>query len=160
MNISRRKFMKAGILVAACAGLPLKVQWANAQKGGDKRSVTSSVPQVSPQKPVDLLGYFNKSTFTPYVGTEFRVHLSSSKVRRIKLVEVKDYVDSSGQKAARGGEESFSLFFTAPSWRTFPQNTYEVEHPALGKFQLFLVPTGMRSGGEQFFEAAFNRLNK
>ncbi len=103
----------------------------------------------SPTHQADLLSYYNKSTFAPYVNTEFRVRVDGLKVSKITLVEVKDYAGASGQETA--GEECFSLFFTAPSSRSFTQNTYEVEHDALGKFSLFLVPVGKRSGGESVF---------
>lgn len=153
--------MKAGIIVAACAGIPLKAQFTDAQNAGDKRSKTSSVSKQLSQTPADMLAYYNKSTFAPYVNTEFTVHLNSIKVRKITLVEVRDYTNASGQGAMAGtGEECFSLFFTAPSGRYFPQGTYEVEHAALGTFLLFLVPTGKRSVGDQYFEAAFNRCNQ
>lgn len=153
--------MKAGIMVAACAGIPLTARFTDAQNVGDKASKTSSVDKGLAQTPADMLGYYNKSTFAPYVNTEFSVHLTSVKVRKIKLVEVRDYTNASGQGTkVETGEECFSLFFTAPSGRYFPQNTYEVEHPALGTFSLFIVPTGKRSVGDQYFEAAFNRCNQ
>lgn len=160
MTISRRKFMKAGMMVAACAGIPLKSYLANSQEVAVKRSKTPALKAL-PQK-TDMLGYYNQSTFAPYVNTEFRVRLNASKVRSIKLVEVKDYMNASSQGAMSGsGEERFSLFFTSPADKSFPQNTYEVEHPALGKFLLFLVPVGMHTeGGRQYFEAAFNRRDQ
>jgi hypothetical protein len=158
MTISRRKFIKAGIIVAACAGLPLKDQFAKAQEVGGQRLKTPAVTKALPRDQTDILDYYNRSTFAAYVNTEFSVRVSASKVRRIKLVEVRDYAGASNRAAA--SEDCFSLFFTAPSSRFFPQDTYEVEHAALGKFMLFIVPTDMRSKGEQHFEAAFNRCNQ
>lgn len=160
--MSRRKFMKTGIMVAACAGIPLNARFANPQEPGGKRAKTPPPPiKVLSTDETDILGYYTKSTFDAYVNTEFRVRLKESKVRKIKLVEVRDYAGTSGQQAMlRTGEECFSLFFTAPSGRLFPQNTYEVEHAALGKFMLFIVPVGMRTSGEQYFEAAFNRCDQ
>jgi hypothetical protein len=161
MNISRRKFMKTGIMVAACAGIPLKAQFANPQEASGKRAKTAPAIKVLAKDETDILDYYTKSTFDAYVNTEFRVRLSEFKVRKIKLVEVRDYANASRQQAMQStGEECFSLFFTAPSGRFFPQNTYEVEHAALGKFMLFIVPVGMRTDGEQYFEAAFNRCNQ
>ena len=162
MNISRRKFMKAGIMVAACAGIPLQAQFTNSQEAGSRRSTTPPAIEALPEIETDVLSYYNRSTFAPHVNTEFRVRLNSSKVRRIKLVEVRDYMDASAQQRTMVGtnEECFSLFFTAPSGKTFPQNTYEVEHAALGKFMLFIVPVGMRTSGDQYFEAAFNRCTE
>jgi hypothetical protein len=159
MTITRRKFMKAGILAAACAGIPLKAQFANSQEAvGSRRPQTPPAITASSADQADILSYYNQSTFAPYVNTEFRVRVDELKVRKITLVEVKGYAGASRPETA--GEECFSLFFTAPSSSSFKQNTYEVEHAALGKFSLFLVPVGMRSGGKQYFEAAFNRCNQ
>ena len=158
MNVSRRKFMKAGIMVAAFAGIPLTAQITTGQNPVSKSSnATAGVKPSSPRRPIsksdpDLVGYYSKSTFTPYVGSEFSVHLEGSKVRRIKLVEVREI--------AGGGnsEQSFSLLFAGPKGKTFPQKTYAVEHGALGKFSLFLVPVGLREGSsKEYFEAVFNR---
>lgn len=159
MNVSRRKFMKAGIMVAAFAGFPLTAQIATGQNPVSKSSnATAGVKPSSPRRTIsrneqDLVGYYSKSTFTPYVGSEFRVHWDGSKVRRIKLVEVREI--------AGGGsaEQSFSLLFTGPKGKTLAQRTYPVEHGALGKFSLFLVPVGLRDGASvEYFEAVFNRF--
>jgi hypothetical protein len=39
-----------------------------------------------------------------------------------------------------------------------PQGTYRMEHPALGSFQLFLVPGGPDKYGAQSYVAIINRL--
>jgi hypothetical protein len=156
MSVTRRKFMKAGIMVAACAGIPLKAQLTGAQKVVDSSLKTPSAVKATSPEAADMLGYYNKSTFTPHVNTTFLVRLNDSTVGRIKLVEVKDYTNASG---AAAGQERFSLFFKARGGVNIPQNTYEVEHAALGTFSLFIVPVGLRSGGAQYFEAAFNRTN-
>jgi len=49
----------------------------------------------------------------------------------------------------------FMLIFTGALQKPLPQDTYAFEHPALGKFQLFIVPGGR---GEQSYTAVFNRL--
>jgi hypothetical protein len=158
MNVSRRKFMKAGIMVAAFAGIPLTAQITTGQNPVSKSSnATAGVKPSSPKAPIsksepDFSGYYGKSTFTPYVGSEFSVHLEGSKVRRIKLVEVREIAGSGNT------EQSFSLLFAGPKGKTFPQKTYKVEHGALGKFSLFLVPVGQREGASvEYFEAVFNR---
>jgi hypothetical protein len=151
MNVSRRKFMKAGIMVAAFAGLPLTAQIAKAgeAKIGRSKTLAGSQPSFS-LKPLDTIGYYNRSTFAGHVNTEFRVHLGQSKVSRIKLVAVRDVPGAS--------QESFSLLFSGAKGKGFPQKTYKVEHAALGKFSLFLVPVGMRTrSGPEYFEAVFNR---
>jgi hypothetical protein len=150
--------MKAGIMATACAAVPLKfAQTALAQQQPDGKHLNiSSDSLIGNQQ--DMLAYYNKAAFTPYVGTDFLVSLNASKVRAVTLIEVEDFVDPSVQ-GLPPGEECFSLLFTTPPKKSFAQGTYQVEHPALGKFSLFLVPVGMQisfySGKQQ---AVFNRI--
>jgi hypothetical protein len=148
--------MKAGIMVAAFAGIPLTAKLSTGQNPVSK-SATAGVKTSSPKRPIsksepDLIDYYSKSTFAPYVGTEFKVRLNESKVRRLKLVEVRE-IEGGGNSG-----QSFSLLFAGPKGKTFPQKTYSIEHGALGKFELFLVPVGLREGASaEYFEAIFNR---
>lgn len=52
--------------------------------------------------------------------------------------------------------ECFSLVFKAPAGTACEQMIYSLEHPALGAFELFLVPIKRSSEGV-FFEAVINR---
>lgn len=82
------------------------------------------------------------STFSPYVGQQFKVN--SGTVRHLQLEEV--FVH---------GLSSFSVFFSGSRESSLGQGTYEFEHSALGNFPLFIVPA-RRSGGDQFYEAVIN----
>jgi hypothetical protein len=147
MKLSRRKFIKAGAMVAAFAGVSLTTGLADAQKSGSRGSniLTDDGGVPAPQK-LDMLGFYNMSTFVPYVNTAFRVRMASSPQRTITLSQIK------------GTDESFSLTFVGPRGKLIPQNTYEISHPALGDFYLFLVPVGMRALGKpEYFEAVINR---
>ena len=53
-------------------------------------------------------------------------------------------------------QECFSLVFKAPAGTACEQMIYSLEHPALGAFELFLVPIKRSSEGV-FFEAVINR---
>jgi Domain of unknown function (DUF6916) len=151
MTYSRRKFMKAGILAAACAGLPLKSALGQKMMESSKafpllnaglRPTPSSVSSS-----LEQLGYYNKSAFTPYVNTAFSVHLSSSSTRSLTLTEVGDYLKPISQVDASAnalGSECFSLLFQIPQGKSFNQDTYMIEHEALGTFYMFLVPVSPR----------------
>lgn len=159
MNISRRRFIKTGVMVAAFAGVPLGLaKTAAAQQVGRPDSLTSD--QALNEGQTDRLFYYNKSTFTPYLNSQFRVHLNSSKAVAVTLVGIEDFSDSQETLSAVG-DECFALQFNEPSGRAFGQQTYEVEHAALGQFSLFIVPVGMRTGkGQVSYEAVFNRRNQ
>ena len=51
-----------------------------------------------------------------------------------------------------GGRESFMLHFRGGDVQ-LPQDTYTVEHSALGNFRLFLVPSGADENGAQSYVA-------
>src|SRR5436305_15212339 len=165
MNYSRRKFMKAGLLAAACAGLPLKS--ALGQKGigsseafpflnAGLNTTSSSLPAS-----IEQLSYYNESAFTPYVNTRFRVRLSSSNTRSLLLTDVNDYLTSLAQVDATAnstGTECFSLIFRIPPGKPFTQDTYLVEHEALGTFYMFLVSVGAHSKkSPDYYEAVIYR---
>ena len=47
--------------------------------------------------------------------------------------------------------------FKGPKTIVLSQRTYELEHPVLGKFPLFLVPVKQDTDGT-YYESVFNRL--
>jgi hypothetical protein len=153
--------MKTGMIVAATALVPLGLaKTAAAQQSKDSRSGSVPDSKAINKNRINRLFYYNKSTFTPYVNSEFRVHLSSSKAVAITLMRIEDFSNSQ-EKLRAAGEESFTLEFNGPSGRAFNQQTYEVEHAALGRFSLFIVPVGMRTAkGDISYEAAFNHRNQ
>jgi hypothetical protein len=55
------------------------------------------------------------------------------------------------------GIEQFSLIFHASPRSRVADGTHVVQHPALGTFDLFMVPIGGSSGARGLFEACFSR---
>lgn len=164
MSLSRRKFMKVGVVAAACAALPLKS--ALGQNGPEGRVASlsnnaqlplSSFSKVSPEQ----LGYYTEASFAPYVNTQFRVYLSPSNTRGLKLIEVSDYLSTLPRSLTRGNSskmECFSLLLTLPPGKPFEQDTYLIEHEALGTFYLFMVPVNLRSKTAlEYYEAVIYR---
>jgi hypothetical protein len=136
-------------MMAAFAGIPLKE--ALALKPSLLVQGASSVIEQ------DALNFFNLSTFTPHVDTVFRVRLGDEKFVNVRLVKVEDLLAASGKKSATGGE-CFSLRFTGPRGRSFKQGTYDMDHPALGDFSMFLVPISSgKSDHVIYYEAVVNR---
>ncbi|HEX8846816.1 MAG TPA: hypothetical protein VF791_19390 [Pyrinomonadaceae bacterium] len=131
--------MKAGILATVCAGIPLKLTQAAVGGKGDPSIIKPGQP--SPGADQEILNYYTKSTFDPYVKTKFRVHLSPSNTRTLTLLETEDYLQSSSKAATAVSPdgECFSLLLTLPPGKPFEQGTYTIEHPALGAFPMFLV---------------------
>ena len=146
MSITRRRFLRAGSLVALSAAIPLKsVLGQGIRKGSDG----------NPQKATpDNLANYNKAAFESYLNSIFRLYTGSSAIE-IALVEVKD-IGSTTSKP-QPGAESFSLLFRGGT-RTINQGTYKLDHPSLGLFELFLTPGKTDDNGAASYVAIINRI--
>lgn len=150
MSITRRKFLKAGTLVALSLGAPLSLVFGQqGNKGGDGNTFDGQ------DMPADPLAHYTRSAFASYLNSIFRLYTGYS-IIEVALVEVKDLAPDPA--AAATGKECFSLQFRGGT-TALQQNTYAMDHPALGKFQLFLVPGAPDSNGAQSFVAIINRLS-
>ena len=158
MALSRRKFLKAGALISLAAGIPLSLaDLAAAQHTGNGQNPSKGFP-ISYESQQDVVFHFRKSTFTPYVDTEFLVHPGSRHEVSIRLVQVRDAGPSADKGATdTPGNECFSLQFLGPRSQPLKQNTYTFGHGALGTFALFLTPVGKDTdGGGRYYEAIIN----
>jgi hypothetical protein len=93
----------------------------------------------------------NSDSFRGLIGSQFtfyRTDLASTAV----LTEVQDY-QAAGIKS---GGNCFSLVFEMPS-DDFVQETYDMFHPSIGKFELLSVP-GKSEKGTSLLIAVINRL--
>ena len=149
MSITRRKFLKAGTLVALSAAIPLKVVGQQPHKVNDGNPIDQSKDATA-----DPLSSYNRAAFESYLNSIFRLYTGYSTID-VALVEVKDLAP--GTNTAQTGAECFSLLFRGGSV-ALPQNTYKIEHPSLGTFPLFLVPGKPDDNGAQSFVAIINRL--
>lgn len=95
-----------------------------------------------------MLTNVSKSDFSSALNSEF-VTKSAANVFSAELVSVDE---------GRVGPafESFSLVFKAPVETACEQTTYDLAHPKLGNFELFMVPLKRNAEGV-FFEAVVNR---
>ena len=92
--------------------------------------------------------YLRRSSYTPLVGTGFRVHRPGGRPVVVYLASV-TALESEG--------ESFSLIFRGREGSRLPQDTYRIEHPRLGTFSFFLVPVGAPRA-DQDIQAIVNRI--
>ena len=70
----------------------------------------------------------------------------------LELIEVADLGMEAAPNPAR--RRPFSLTFRQPEGAYLPQRIYSIEHAALGRLDLFLVPIGPDQGGMRY-EAIF-----
>ena len=137
MPISRRIFIKTASVAAIAAATVGKSTLAVLAQGGA----------------TDPLSYYTQATFTQYINSIFRLH--GFRTVEVMLEKVQDTLPATVTRT--GGRESFLLHFRGGDVQ-LPQDTYTVEHPALGTFKLFLVPSGADERGAQSYVATINRL--
>jgi hypothetical protein len=148
MAISRRRFLKAGTLVALSAAVPLKAA----------AEVLDHPPSLSglagpTLNTVDAVSNLDMQAFSRHLRTDFLLSHARAGRAKVKLIEVHDWRSNATTKT---GRECFSLIFRGSESAGLRQNTYAVEHDALGKFEMLLVPIGNKQG---HYEAVFNRLH-
>jgi hypothetical protein len=141
MSISRRVFIKMASIAAIAAGTVGKSALLAFAQGTMQASAT------------DPLAYYTQATFTQYINSIFRLH--GFRTVDVTLEKVEDALPATVSRT--DGRESFLLHFRGGGVQ-LPQDTYIVEHPALGTFSLFLVPSGADDNGAQSYVATINRL--
>jgi hypothetical protein len=165
MPISRRNFLRSGTISVLSAGLVLK-SGVLAFGQGTKRSNLSQITrtaagdyQVPAEAAQNPIIYYKRTTFEPYVGGTFTSRDARGRAIPMTLVSVTGYAPSRATRIMMANprtSDSFTLLFRAP--RELPPFTtiYVVEHPVLGKFDLFLKRAG--ADGQVFYEAVINHI--
>ena len=97
-----------------------------------------------------MLETLTSSMFAANVNSTFQVRHQAGEPVALELVEYREGV-------SQPGYEHFSLLFKGPRTVVLPQQTYQMEHPVLGTFALFLVPV-RQDENATYYESVFNRL--
>jgi hypothetical protein len=90
--------------------------------------------------------------FSKHVNTHFYAGTSDGTSAKLELVQVRPY---RGNEPKETGMERFSAFFVGPNDSCLEQQTYQMQHDQMGKFDLFLVPISQDDAGCRY-EAVFN----
>jgi hypothetical protein len=158
MSVTRRKFMKSGALTALSAGLVFNAAdfaFGQKKKVPERPVLKSEVPYEAGQNPII---YYNYATFEPYIGGTFIGRDARGQAIELKLLRATQYKPASKPitNSRPRDTESFTLTFTAS--RALPEFTsiHVIEHPVLGKFDLFLQRTGDTS--EMLYQAVITHL--
>ncbi len=101
----------------------------------------------------DKAHLFNPQTFEPLVNTRFFIqgNENSASMRLVEVVERNAKMGFSNRFATDG----FSLIFEADGKGKLEDRIYEVSHPELGDFSMFVSTVG-RSGKR--YQAVFSRV--
>jgi hypothetical protein len=141
----RRRFLLDCSVLAASAVLAPLTAWASSR----------ALRQVS-------LSALSQAAFAEQLHTVFLVRLTDGRVVELELKKVESSLPdtSPGRRFPGVRWESFSLVFGGAQDAFLPQETYEFEHAALGRFSLFIVPIGVPEDNEQRYQAIFTQLHR
>lgn len=157
MLVSRRKFLKAGAIVAFASAVPMSAAvLTNAQQQPIKPPTAKPLPgaHLPPEVYDDPLFYYRKAIFEASLKTKFVIQTKGFRGIVLTLAEVKSIGPVPDNAAS--GRECFSLLFRSPN--ALKQNVYQLKHEVLGLFDLFLVPLPKDKLGRKYV-AVINRLN-
>jgi Domain of unknown function (DUF6916) len=93
-----------------------------------------------------------RALFERYVHTKFWLVAANGERSALDLIQFRD-----GHSSPRN--EQFALLFRGDENTIHPQQTYKVEHDAIGPFDLFLVPIARDAEGT-LYEAVFHRFTE
>jgi hypothetical protein len=107
-----------------------------------------------------MLDKLTKESFSPHVGSSFRIQLDPTTWVTAELFEVAGHgapaPRPSWSPPVESPRERFSIVFRGPLTPALPQRMYLVEHEVIGVIDgLFLVPVGINQEG-LFYEAVFS----
>lgn len=145
MTLTRRVFLRAGIVASITSAAPFASGNAFGQKVSNDKSGSGNSPFIN----TDLLNYITASTFEEYINTSFTIRTDALTEEKVELIQVKT-IEKSGRLYG------FSLLFSSDSGANLPQASYLFEHEKMGVFPLFIVPVKTPKGMR--YEAVFNRL--
>lgn len=141
MSVSRRRFLRSGALGGLAAGLMLKSN--SFALGHDLNQSSAHVASFN----------YSRANFEPHVGSIFRVG-QGTQMFSLTLVSLTDYEPSRTASSSKAkGTESFVLAFRAPG-NLSRSSMYQLEHPKLGTFDLFIS----RNGNRDNMTAVVNRI--
>lgn len=87
-------------------------------------------------------------TFQPHVGSSFVMNIPEHPDVELSLIEAKDeFLEANAESEFR---RPFSLVLEAGDETCFPQSTRQLNHPALGSFEVFVVPFGVVEGKTRY----------
>jgi hypothetical protein len=86
------------------------------------------------------------------VGTSFQLRSATGVVSQVVLNRFEN-------KASSNGTSQFSLAFAGSSDVRLAEGTYDVQHPALGNFRMFIIPMGSGGQDANSYRADFNLLS-
>jgi len=147
MEMTRGDFLKTAVAGVGVAVSGLAAFGSNGEQPARLGNLDHLSPAERNRRLAELL---DKNAFFKHLNSTFRVSdKSSPTVLDVQLTEVCE---------GRSSEvcEQFSVLFSGPQEPLLEQSTYQIDHSAMGSFDLFIVPVQSDENGS-VYEAVFNR---
>ena len=100
-----------------------------------------------------MLDQLTCHSFSALINSTFRITNGAAEILEARLLKATPLAGHS--KGAANGREAFLLWFHVPGAEGWRQKIYALDHGALGRLDVFLVPIKQENGG-LVFEAVFN----
>lgn len=142
MSISRRHFLLFSGTALVSAGTSFSIPTPRRQHQTLAKTLRTQTDATHNQM------YY--ATFETLKDKTFQVLTDQGERLYLQLDQVKDQGQSDYL-------EQFSLTFRGKKGQSLDQGTYRFEHPHLGQFSLFIVPSG-QPNHNTYYQAAFSRL--
>jgi hypothetical protein len=157
MTTPRRDFLKSAFMSVTAVGLVSQTtRFAFGQK--DRLKDVQGHYQIPSEAAANPVFHFTRATFEPYLNSDFHVTVGPYRTVYLTLVKVKDQTPQTRRKGgARTEGECFLLLFKASGELSDLQQTYVLQHEALGKFSLFLVDASEK-GKDVYYSAVINHM--
>jgi hypothetical protein len=101
-----------------------------------------------------MLDRLTVESFAPTVGELYALDDDELGRLELELLEARTHAPGAPPTDAGGVRSPFSLLFRGPREPVMPQRIRRLEHGALGRLELFLVPVGQDEAGTRY-EAVF-----
>jgi len=132
MPVSRRGFLEFSTLMAA----------ASATAGFSSIATAADDATTAAASHRDVIARLSLDDAKYLVGSAFVVRTASGKPMRFVCTSVKALP---GGAASTAFEQPFAMRFLPQQPVSLKQGTYSFEHGVLGKFRLFIVPSGPKT---------------
>jgi Domain of unknown function (DUF6916) len=141
-RVTRGGLIKAGAVVALAAGA------GGAGASALPGATTMGAAASGIRRPNGSPDYLSYPSYARLVGADFRLHRSGARTLGVRLIEARE---------SRSAVDSFSLLFRGNRRAAVDAGIYRLEHPSLGRFELFLSPVSRGVKGLDL-EAVINRI--
>jgi len=101
-----------------------------------------------------VLEKLTSTDFSRYLNEKFQLKTEGLEPFEVELIQVRELGEDVPADETNRRRRPFSIVFRGPEDMYLPQAIYPLEHPQMGRLDIFLVPIGLDKKGMKF-EAVF-----